>query len=205
MHGSCPWPLLNPRSLKALPVVRLARGNRLISHPHHLVPCRDVVMVCHQFGWNRVTTSSSPRTPVNLQHYRRQDTLSGIHQVPAPQPPPFESRQRIVITIMAAVTPGGLHESPRPRIVHKFPRCPVLLSILTLTQSYVTVHMRHVRSQHMCPKAGVNSLVLIPIRHTKYGGGKSLVRVQGLPLTASITHSYQTLGLVGRIPRAPWL
>ena len=91
---------------------------------------------------------------------------------------------------MTGLTPVDLHESPRPRLVHTFPRCPVLLSILTLTQFYVTVHMHHVRSQHMCPKAGVNSLVLIPIRHTKYGGGKSLVRVQALPLTASTTHSY---------------
>jgi hypothetical protein len=54
-----------------------------------------------------------------------------------------------------------------------------LLFLPALTQSYLTILMRHVWSQHLCPKAGVNSLV--PIRCTKYDGKQSSVRVQALP------------------------
>jgi hypothetical protein len=46
------------------------------------------------------------------------------------------------------------------------PKVPLLLP--ALTQSDLTIHMRHVRSQHLCPKADLNSLV--PIQYTKYDG-----------------------------------
>jgi len=86
-------------------------------------------------------------TTINVQHDYRQDTPNVIHQVSAPHPVPLGN----------ANTWAPARMSSTCSCVFNLP----FLLLPTLTQSYLAIPMRHVRSLHLCPKAVVNSLVAI--------------------------------------------
>ena len=80
----CPMAIAEPTAVKSTSGPVTCAGNRLISPPHHLVSCPGLVMVCHPFSRDRITTHR-PRRGLIDAHPRSTYTIT-VARIPSMSP-----------------------------------------------------------------------------------------------------------------------